>query len=142
MGGQAMELSLLDHINIQTTDLERTCWFYESILGFHRGFRPEFPFPGAWLYLGDKAVIHLIGLTPKDDPVPKGSGSINHVAFNGTGIAELIDRAKRAGVKHSIHDVPGMALRQLFLHDPNDIMVEINFTGADAAGERYEVFQL
>jgi|SRR6185437_5597389 catechol 2,3-dioxygenase-like lactoylglutathione lyase family enzyme len=137
-----MTLSTIDHINIQTRELERTCRFYEDVLGLRRGFRPEFPFPGAWLYAGDHAVVHLIGLTEKDKEVPKGSGSINHVAFSGSGISELLDRAKRAGADPSVRDVPGMKLRQVFLHDPNDILVEINFTGADAEGERHEVFQL
>jgi catechol 2,3-dioxygenase-like lactoylglutathione lyase family enzyme len=137
-----VQLSTLDHINIQTRDLDRTTWFFETILGMHRGYRPEFPFPGAWLYVGDRAVVHLIGLTDKDPDVPKGSGSINHVAFNGSGLPELIDKVKKAGLEHQIRDVPGMKLRQVFLHDPNDIMVEINFTGADAEGERHDVFRV
>jgi catechol 2,3-dioxygenase-like lactoylglutathione lyase family enzyme len=137
-----MQLSQLDHINIQTRDLDRTCWFFETILGMHRGYRPEFPFPGAWFYLGERAVVHLIGLTEKDPDVPRGSGSINHVAFAGAGLPALLERCKKSGVEVQIRDVPGMKLRQAFLHDPNDIMVEINFTGADAEGERHEVFRV
>lgn len=85
-----MNVSTIDHINIQTRELEGTCRFYEDVLGFKRGFRPTFSFPGAWLYAGERAVVHLIGLTESDAAVPKGSGSINHVAFAGAGLAELV----------------------------------------------------
>src|SRR5258708_6952168 len=124
-----MELSVLDHINIQTRDLKKTVDFYETILGLKRGFRPEFPFPGEWLYIGDKPVVHLIGMTANDPPVPLGSGSINHVAFAGSGLDELAARADKAGIVPSVRNVPGMALRQVFLRDPNEILVEINFAG-------------
>ncbi|WP_196812901.1 VOC family protein, partial [Cupriavidus sp. WS] len=35
-----MALSKLAHFSIRTTDLERSCAFYERILGFRRGDRP------------------------------------------------------------------------------------------------------
>jgi len=58
-----VKLSRLDHVNIQTSDLAETCVFFETIVGLTRGFRPDFPFPGAWFYLDDKAVVHVIAMT-------------------------------------------------------------------------------
>ena len=40
-------ISGLDHINIETNNLEETVRFYEEVLGFENGVRPPFDFPGA-----------------------------------------------------------------------------------------------
>jgi len=140
-----MHVGLLDHVNIQTTELEKTCHFYETILGFKIGWRPDFPFPGAWLYSGDRAVVHLIGLDPSaPNAPPRNSGSVHHVAFAGQGFLELVDLLDREAIPYEIRDVPGLRQRQLFLRDPNNVMVEIVLTGADAtAGDRaYPVYTL
>ena len=35
-----MGLTKLAHYSIRTNDLERSCAFYERVLGFRRGYRP------------------------------------------------------------------------------------------------------
>jgi len=68
----------LDHINIETNNLEETVRFYEEVLGFENEVGPPFDFLGVWLYAGGNPVIHLIeGASPsfpKTDP-------IDHVAW-------------------------------------------------------------
>jgi len=140
-----MKIGLIDHINIQTTDLDKTCRFYETVLGMKIGWRPEFPFPGAWLYIDDRPVVHLIGRDPRDPSAPpRNSGTVDHVAFAGQGFLELVDRLEREGIPYDVRDVPGLQQRQLFLLDPNNVKVEIVLTGADATvGERkYPVYAL
>lgn len=44
-----MQVRRLDHVNIQTTQLNKMVAWYEEILGLRRP-APVFPFPGAWLY--------------------------------------------------------------------------------------------
>ena len=56
-----MAVQALNHFNVQTTDLEKTREFYERVLGFKSGPRPNFDFPGYWLYCGDMPVVHLTG---------------------------------------------------------------------------------
>ncbi len=133
-----MKVGLIDHINIQTTDLDKTCWFYETILGMKIGWRPDFPFPGAWLYVDDRPVVHLIGRDPDDPDAPaRNSGTVDHVAFAGQGFFELVARLEQQGIPYEVRDVPGLQQRQLFLRDPNSVKVEIVLTGADAiAGDR------
>ena len=80
----AVTIAGLDHINIQTPIVEDTCAFFEKIVGLKRGFRPDFPFPGAWLYLGEKAVVHIIGMTDEKAGAA-GSGRVNHVGFMASG---------------------------------------------------------
>ena len=139
-----MELSQLDHVNIQTARLDETVRFFEAVLGLRPGTRPAFPFPGAWLYLGDQAVIHLIGLQPDDPAAITGSGAVNHLAFMGKDCQEFLSRISKAGIPHIVRDVPGLDQRQVFLKDPNDVTVEISFQGeiARSGGERLEPLRL
>ena len=69
-----MLINSLDHCSIRTTNLQETREFFVDILGLADGKRPDFPFPGAWLYTDSTAVIHLIGVDP-DDP----SGLLEYV---------------------------------------------------------------
>jgi catechol 2,3-dioxygenase-like lactoylglutathione lyase family enzyme len=45
-----MSVGLLDHSNVSTRKLKETDQFYENVLGFVNSPRPQFNFPGAWLY--------------------------------------------------------------------------------------------
>ena len=56
-----MAVQSLDHFTINTADLGRSIRFYEEVVGLRNGERPPFAFPGAWLYCGEKPVVHLIG---------------------------------------------------------------------------------
>jgi len=48
-----MGIKGLDHVNINTSNMEDTLSFYVDLLDFREGFRPPFDFPGAWLYAGE-----------------------------------------------------------------------------------------
>ena len=43
----------INHFSIRTTDLQATQQFYEQVLSLTVGPRPEFQFPGVWMYSGD-----------------------------------------------------------------------------------------
>ena len=47
----------LNHYSIRTTDLEASRRFYADVLGLTVGPRPDFPFPGLWMYRGDHADV-------------------------------------------------------------------------------------
>ena len=64
-----MTLGRLDHYSIRTTRLRETERFYTEVLGLKVGPRPEFKFPGIWLYNGDLAVVHVVGID-RADPQP------------------------------------------------------------------------
>jgi catechol 2,3-dioxygenase-like lactoylglutathione lyase family enzyme len=53
-----MSVGVLDHYNVSTRKLKETVQFYEDVLGFVNGARPQFSFPGAWLYSAGHAVLH------------------------------------------------------------------------------------
>lgn len=143
-----MALSL-NHLSIRTLDLDATRRFYVDLLGLTVGPRPDFPFPGLWLYQGPHeayahAAVHVIGLDPSDpqglqqylgdrDPGSlRGSGAVDHVAFFATGLADMLARLDARGVAVRQRTVPGVGLHQLFLDDPNGIVVELNYPVAEA----------
>ena len=66
-----MSVGLLDHYNVRTANLAETVSFYETVLGLENGDRPNFAFPGAWMYSEGRAVVHLIDISNMDEaPAP------------------------------------------------------------------------
>jgi len=114
----------LDHFNIYCKDLAATVRFYERYVGLRDGDRPPFPFAGAWLYAGDKAILHLVSESGRAD---QGGGAIDHVAINCADIRGTVDTLKREGVKFDVRKVPARPLQQVFVHDPDGVMIEMNF---------------
>jgi catechol 2,3-dioxygenase-like lactoylglutathione lyase family enzyme len=114
----------LDHWNIYCKDLKATVRFYERYVGLHDGDRPPFPFPGAWLYAGDKPILHIVSETGRKD---HGSGAIDHVAINCADIRGTIDQIKKDKIPFEVRKVPARPLQQVFVHDPDGVMIELNF---------------
>jgi catechol 2,3-dioxygenase-like lactoylglutathione lyase family enzyme len=120
-----MPLSLLDHVTIHCADLAASRAFYAGVLELADGARPAFNSPGAWLYLGGKPVVHLVAGENKGDV--KGSGSLDHIAFDATDLDGTRKRLAAMEVPFIEMGVPGGALYQVFLHDPDGVKVELNF---------------
>lgn len=131
-----MGVSTLEHITIRCAQLQRTRDFYVELLGLTEGARPDFPFRGYWLYLGGVPVVHLVeasdkaGAWSREIVIPdaaNGTGSFDHVAFRGDDASALKDRLQKAGLTFRERMVPGGAISQLFVLDPEGVTVEINF---------------
>ena len=125
-----MSLQHLEHYTVNTDDLDATVSFYEEALGLTNGPRPPFDFPGAWIYCGDIAVVHLIGDKKLDG---RDTGTLDHVAFRGSGVADFVANLEKRGIPYRERDVPATDLHQVFVDDPNGVTIEINFRG-EAAG--------
>ena len=126
-----MPLLHLDHVNILCQDLAASQHFYGQVLGMEEGSRPPFDFPGAWFYLGGRPVVHLVGDSPLAGSGTKGS--IDHVAFDATDLPGMRQRLHGRGIKYVEKPVPGRPVTQIFLHDPDGIMIEINFRNQPVA---------
>ena len=114
----------LDHWNIYCKDLKATVRFYERYVGLRDGDRPPFNFPGAWLYAGEKPILHLVSETGSKG---HGSGAIDHVAINCADIRHTIDQLKKDKMPFEVRKVPARPLQQVFIHDPDGVMIELNF---------------
>jgi catechol 2,3-dioxygenase-like lactoylglutathione lyase family enzyme len=144
-----MPIGRLDHYSIRTLDLEASRRFYIQIMGFEVGFRPPFDFPGLWLYNGAHypescGVVHVIGIDPdnpeglraylgeRDVSTLEGTGTVDHMAFAATGLAEVRGRLERYGVAYRERTVPSLGLHQLFFEDPSRVTIELNFPAHEA----------
>lgn len=125
-----MSVGVLDHFNIRTRDLRGTVRFYEDILGLENGARPNFAFPGAWLYSEGRAVVHLVDISPTDEAQKPDSGVVHHVAFISRDFAGMKKRLQAKGVEFEARQVPGGELWQIFIRDPNGVMIELNYEAA------------
>ena len=119
-----MPLERFDHYNVLTKDAAKSAKFYVDVLGLRVGDRPPFKFPGAWVYCGDQAVLHLV----ERDEVPEGTGKLDHVAFRCTGYGELKGKLDAAGVEYTERVVQKFNLTQLFLQSPDGLKLELTFT--------------
>lgn len=119
----------LDHINIDTCKPEETVAFYENILGFENrpDQRPDFGFPGAWLFLGDTAVVHLNFI--EDDGRASNRSAFNHIAFAGDDFEGTCTLLDERGLDYRTAARPEISLSQIFVNDPNGVRVEINISG-------------
>jgi catechol 2,3-dioxygenase-like lactoylglutathione lyase family enzyme len=125
-----MSVGLIDHFNIRTRRLDDTIRFYEEILGLTRGDRPNFAFPGAWMYSEGKPVVHLVDISPTDEPQKPDSGVVHHIAFASRGFAGMAQRLRSTGLSFETRQVPGGDLWQIFVTDPNGVMIELNYAAA------------
>jgi catechol 2,3-dioxygenase-like lactoylglutathione lyase family enzyme len=127
-----MPLEALDHYTIQCADMVATRDFYCDVLGLVDGFRPNLGFPGFWLYAGDRPVVHLLG---HDNALPENRGTkpgpdtngLDHIAFRGSDPHVTIVRLKQHGIAFRESLIPDIQLHQVFVRDPNGVMVEMNF---------------
>lgn len=125
-----MPLASLDHVNIRTTNLSAMIDWYECVLGLVSGPRPEFPFGGAWLYLGKQATVHLVDVS--EQPAAGGNITLEHFAFRATDMPAMLSRLDERGEAYSIDPVPDLPLVQINLHDPDGNHIHVDFHSSEA----------
>lgn len=126
-----MPLSGFDHVSIQTGRLEQLVSFYCEVVGLRQGRRPGFSFSGAWLYAGEKAVVHLVETSRRlDEPSPRLR--IAHFAFNATGLADFLDRFEQRNIKPRLGFVRDFGICQVNINDPDGNHLHIDFPLAEA----------
>jgi len=140
-----MSINKLSHYSVRSLDLEATRRFYTEVMGFSVGPRPPFKFPGLWLYRGshdsyDNAIVHIVGIDPHDPQGLKdylgdrdtstltgGTGTFDHIAFAATDLDEMLARLRKNNVAYRERAVPDLGLHQVFLDDPNGVVIELNY---------------
>lgn len=137
-----MSVSVLEHVTIRCAQLARTRDFYVALMGLEEGARPDFPFRGHWLYLQGIPVIHLVEASDLASTwgrehalavTSEGTGAFDHVAFRGDDFHAMRAKLSQAGVDFRERVVPGGSLSQLFVPDPEGVLVEINFRNSPTA---------
>jgi catechol 2,3-dioxygenase-like lactoylglutathione lyase family enzyme len=126
----SVSVGVLDHFNIRTRQLADTVRFYEDVLGLENGARPNFAFPGAWMYSEGRAVVHLVDISQTSEAQKPDSGVVHHVAFVSSGFDGMKTRLTGKGMPFDARQVPGGELWQIFVQDPNGVMIELNYEAA------------
>jgi catechol 2,3-dioxygenase-like lactoylglutathione lyase family enzyme len=134
-----MPITSLNHYLIVSKNLERSKKFYEQVLGLELADRPDFGFPGYWLKTGEEICVHLASQDPnkirdryllkKHPKGTGGSGSVDHIAFLARDPEGVRDRIKKNKVEMQVRSFPDAKLFQIFLKDPDDVTIELNFLG-------------
>jgi catechol 2,3-dioxygenase-like lactoylglutathione lyase family enzyme len=126
-----MGVDMLQHVNIRVRDLEASKAFYVQAVGLREGPRPPVASSGSWLYLADQPVIHLVHL-PSEPAAAAGSGAVDHIAFRGIDFESAKGRFASLGIPFREALIPRDGTRQLFVHDPDGVKIELNFDPVQA----------
>ncbi len=134
-----MPLTHLDHYFVRVKDVEASRRFYCDVLGFEVMPRPEFPFPGYWLGVNGRIQVHIgldaipdeaayyFGTTPRS--ARDNAGVVDHIAFQGVRPEEIAQRLRAREVPWRTRYLPAIELFQIFVADPDGLMIELNFAG-------------
>ena len=125
-----MAISDMNHFTVLTHDLEATRQFYIGILGLKEGYRPDLGFPGAWLYIGERAVLHVIAGRPL--PSPPG-GVLDHMAFSASDLPATVANLKARSIEYVLRKQNDSGVWQLFCCDPSGARVELDFPASEPA---------
>jgi len=132
-----MHVEAIDHVNIITDDLDTSARFYSDVVGLTRrdGPPPLTKANAQWMIdASGRPVVHLnTPDAPKafDRATPSGpqTGALHHVALRCAGYAAMIERLEARAIEHRINRVDVIGLRQIFVSDPNGVLLELNFFG-------------
>jgi catechol 2,3-dioxygenase-like lactoylglutathione lyase family enzyme len=134
-----MPVTSLNHYLIVSKNLERSKKFYQQVLGLDLAERPDFGFPGYWMKTGDNICVHLASQNPnkirdnfllkKHPKGTNGSGSVDHIAFLAQDPQAVRERIQKNKVEMHFRSFPDAKLFQIFLKDPDDVTIELNFLG-------------
>jgi glyoxylase I family protein len=123
-----LRIQHLNHIARPTRRLEESRRFYVEVLGAREISRPDFSFPGAWLYLPGMQ-IHLI----EDASLPDGPVEINtrerHTAFAVEDVDAMEEVLKAHGVRYRRNLIHDRGIHQIFFRDPDGHLIEIGKYG-------------
>jgi catechol 2,3-dioxygenase-like lactoylglutathione lyase family enzyme len=124
----------LDHINIQTVKLGETVAFYRDVLELRAGNPPPPLDPNQvqWMFDPDgRAIFHLSepGALVGTNVINKGhdTGAVHHVALACKGHDMMIAKLDRMGLAHNENHVVAIDLKQIFVRDPNGVLLELNY---------------
>jgi len=141
-----MRLTHIEHFLVAADDIDATRDWYARVLGMQPGPHPDFGFPVHWMYVGGVDIVHIgpsaksagdiqkqyLGRTSQN--AGSGTGAIDHIAFRASGLRDMLQHLRQERVSFTQRRANGQALFQLFLHDPNGIKIELNYSADEAEG--------
>jgi catechol 2,3-dioxygenase-like lactoylglutathione lyase family enzyme len=128
-----MQVDGINHVNIVADDLDATVRFYETVVGLKAKLPPMVSegFQGRWLCdaKGDP-IIHVLRFDAERHggrTLGPELGAIDHVALTCRDYDGMVARCDDLAVVYRTNDLSQFGLRQIFVTDPNDVLLELNF---------------
>jgi catechol 2,3-dioxygenase-like lactoylglutathione lyase family enzyme len=124
----------INHVSVHAEDLDESVAFYEHVLGLQRIATPTFGFPVQWMRLGCQQ-LHLFVRSSARAP------RFHHVGLNVDDFEAVYWRAREqqlhddSAFLSGMYELPDGSV-QMYLRDPADNLVEIDWPDADALDPR------
>lgn len=140
-----MPVTQFDHYTLRSRDVDVTARFYADVMGFRIERLDMFEFPMRLLFLGDQAIVHVLGAGPALDAFlsrsapslrnnrARDASNLEHMAFNATGLSETIQRLQSSGTPFVERALADYGVVQLFFDDPDGVEIEVNFPLSEKA---------
>ena len=127
----------LEHVNIRTSNLTATIEFFRDVLMMQVSPSPRSTSTdhGAWVFdASGTAVVHLADREiayPSDSTFPfmpaAGSGALHHIALKCSDFDATLARINSRGLSFYEHHIQQIGLKQIFVHQPDGSLFELNF---------------
>lgn len=119
----------INHIAIYVQDIQKSTHFYQNIVGLDTIPEPFRDGKHAWLSIGNKITLHLIG----GAEITKPQDQNNHLAFSVPSIETFITRLSKEGIPYedaqrkpnSVTTRPD-GIKQIYFKDPDGYWLEVN----------------
>jgi len=127
----------LDHVNLQTTRLAETVAFYRDVIGLEVRDPPGLD-PALVQWMHDEAghgIIHLSTVgslldeaaAALNSSVTGTTGAVHHVALDCSGHDAMVATLEARGLPYRLNHVAQIDLKQIFVADPNGVLLELNY---------------
>ena len=126
-----MDIKAIDHIAVNTVDIEQSVRFYNDVMGFSLLKRvPNGDSELVYLKINDNSTMELFNCEkevkyfehPED-----GSGTL-HIALSVSGIKEWYEHLKQYNVEFTLPlcDLSHLGKKVLLFKDPNGVVIELS----------------
>ncbi|MFK7992792.1 MAG: VOC family protein [Granulosicoccus sp.] len=126
-----MQIKKIDHITIQTTQIEKMLSWYMQILGLRNGVRSDISSLCFRLYAGDTVVIHLVEIDGQPAVGSERKLKLEHFAFNALGAIDFEDKLNELQQKYRrfLHKDTDTVFYHIW--DPDGNHIHVDFPAAE-----------
>ena len=122
---KSLPLTSVNHVGLMTVHLDESIAFYRDVLGFRLVDRPNFDFPGCWLF-NCGIMIHLIHNEATEGSDQRDIDTRgNHLAIHSDDLETVEARLGEWGIAFRKNEIVDRGIKQIFFHDPDGHHVEI-----------------
>ncbi|WP_423821077.1 VOC family protein [Salinisphaera sp. SPP-AMP-43] len=113
----------LDHVTLRTNALDATRDFLVELLDLNVGYRPNFGFPGYWLYADERPLVHLI--PGPGGAVERNAETIDHAGFRVANVEPIRQKLEQRGLPYSQQTIAELGEDRLFTLTPTGLLIEL-----------------